>query len=189
MKLPSLSWSSQTSFWDQSTQSLWPWQHIHLCLERNCVCDCIHFDSLIPTVMQYQWNPIKMETSSVTPIHKKGSKSDPKYYWPMSLTSLISRIMKHIFSSQIISHPESHNIITSIQFSFQLNYSCESQLLLTSEFFSIHLDSNLEVGIRRYTWFLQDFWQNTTQKIGRQIKLPWYYKQWSFIWLHYSKSP
>ena len=57
--------------------------------------------------------------------------------------------MEHILSSQIMSYLGSHNIITSTQFDFQQNHdhSCESQLLLTTNDFARHLDSNVQVDI------------------------------------------
>ena len=88
-----------------------------------------------------------MEQAYVTPIFKKGNKSDPKNYRPVSLTSIISKTIEHILSSQIMSYLESHNIITSTQFGFRHNRSCESQLLLTTDDFARHLDSNVQVDI------------------------------------------
>ena len=72
---------------------------------------------------------------------------DPKNYRPVSLTYIISKTMEHILSSQIMSYLESHNIITSTHFGFQQNHSCESQLLLTTDNFARHLDSNVQVDI------------------------------------------
>ena len=48
-----------------------------------------------------------------------------------------------------MSYLESHNIITSTQFGFRQNHSCESQLLLTTDDFARHLDSNelVDIGI------------------------------------------
>ena len=91
--------------------------------------------------------PLEWKQAYVTPILKKGNKSDPKNYRPVSLTSIISKIMEHILSSQIMSYLESHNIITSTQFGFRQNHSCESQLLLTTDDFARHLDSNVQVDI------------------------------------------
>ena len=84
----------------------------------------------------------------VIPIHKKGSKSDPKNYRPVSLTSIICKTMEHILSSQIMHHIESLGIICETQFGFRQKHSCEIQLLLTMDDFARALDHNNQVDVR-----------------------------------------
>ena len=59
----------------------------------------------------------------VIPIRKKGSKSDPKNYRPVSLTSIICKTMEHILSSQIMHHTESQGIICEGSVWFQTESS------------------------------------------------------------------
>ena len=54
--------------------------------------------------------PQDRKKAYVIPIHKKGSKTDPKNYRPVSLTSIICKTMEHILSSQIMHHIESQGI-------------------------------------------------------------------------------
>ena len=85
----------------------------------------------------------------VIPIHKKGSKSDPKNYRPVhvSLTSIICKTMEHILCSQIMHHIESRGIICETQFGFRQKHSGEPQLLLTIDDFARALDHNNQVDV------------------------------------------
>ena len=75
--------------------------------------------------------PVEWKSAHVTPIFKKGDKSNPSNYRPISLTSIVCKVMEHIIHSQIINHLDNHNLLTSRQFGFRKARSCESQLLLT----------------------------------------------------------
>ena len=48
--------------------------------------------------------PAVWKQAYVTSIHKKGNRSDPKNYHPVSLTSLICKTMEHILVSQAMKH-------------------------------------------------------------------------------------
>ena len=65
----------------------------------------------------------------------------------MSLTSIISKTMEHILSSQIMNYLECHYILTTTQFGFRQKHSCESQLLLTTDDLARFLDSNTQVDV------------------------------------------
>ena len=64
----------------------------------------------------------------ITPIFKKGDRSDPKNYHPVSLTSIVCKTMEHVLVSQIMHHLETNNILVETQFGFRVSHSCESQL-------------------------------------------------------------
>ena len=62
--------------------------------------------------------PAVWKQAHVTPIYKKGNRSDPKHYRPVSLTSLICKTMEHILVSQIMKYLESNNILIQEQHGF-----------------------------------------------------------------------
>ena len=66
----------------------------------------------------------------VTPIFKKGLKSNPCDYRPISLTSVICRILEIILHSHIYSHLISNNILSSVQHGFLPKRSSQSQQLV-----------------------------------------------------------
>ena len=75
--------------------------------------------------------PLIWKRAHVCPIFKKGNRSDPRNYCPVSLTSIVCKTMEHILYSQMTHHFESNNILVDVQFGFRSHHSCESQLLIT----------------------------------------------------------
>ena len=66
------------------------------------------------------------------PIYHQFLKGDcclPQNYWPISLTSTVSKILEHIISSHIMEHLECNHILYELQYGFRHNRSCESQLI------------------------------------------------------------
>ena len=51
--------------------------------------------------------PNDWKQAYVTPIYKKGDKSSPINYCPVSLTSVVCKTMEHIHVSSIMAHLES----------------------------------------------------------------------------------
>ena len=56
-------------------------------------------------------SPKDWNSSIVTPIYKKGLKSDPSNYRPISPTCICCKIMEHIMLSHIVKHIAKNNII------------------------------------------------------------------------------
>ena len=76
--------------------------------------------------------PKDWKVAQVTPIFKKGNRSDPLNYRPISLTSICSRILEHILYSNIMSHLEANDLLTRSQHGFRKHRSCATQLALYS---------------------------------------------------------
>ena len=68
----------------------------------------------------------------VTPIYKKGLKSDPSNYRPISLTCMWCKIMEHIMLSHIAKHIAKNNIIIIEQHGFWIKLSTITQLINTT---------------------------------------------------------
>ena len=86
------------------------------------------------------WKP-----ALVTPIFKKGDKSSPANYRPISLTSVCCKVMEHIFHSQIMQHLDAHNILSDYQHGFRKKRSCDSQLILTLQDLAQGLDEGEQI--------------------------------------------
>ena len=68
----------------------------------------------------------------ITPVFKKGPRSDPANYRPVSLTCISCKLLEHILCTHIRSHLDRHNILTPCNHGFRSRHSCETQLLLTT---------------------------------------------------------
>ena len=73
--------------------------------------------------------PEAWKTALVTAIYKKGNKSDPAYYRPISLTCILCKVMEHIVLSHMWKHLNRNNIILPDQHGFRSGLSCETQLV------------------------------------------------------------
>ena len=91
-------------------------------------------------------------TANIIPIFKKGKKSDPRNYRPISLTSVSSKIMEHILYSQIMDHLDENSILVKFQHGFRSQHSCESQLIITINDLTKNLDNNTQTDL-----FILDF--------------------------------
>ena len=67
----------------------------------------------------------------VQPVFKKGDRSCAANYRPISLTSVICKLLEHVIRSSMTSHFDRNNILVTTQHGFRKNRSCETQLILT----------------------------------------------------------
>jgi hypothetical protein len=78
--------------------------------------------------------PTLWKQANVAPVFKKGEKSKPANYRPISLTCICSKLMEHVITSAIMTHASDNNILYEHQHGFRSKRSCETQLLeFTSE--------------------------------------------------------
>ncbi|XP_072037037.1 uncharacterized protein [Amphiura filiformis] len=75
----------------------------------------------------HQWGE-----ANVSAIYKKGEKSRPENYRPVSLTSVpCKEVMEHIIHSHVMGHLEQNSILVDKQHGFRAKHSTEIQLILT----------------------------------------------------------
>ena len=84
--------------------------------------------------------PRNWKRGNITPIYKKGRKDDPLNYRPISLTSVLCKLLEKIIRKRIVAHLDSNNIISSHQHGFRHRKSCLTALLEYFEDISQYLD-------------------------------------------------
>jgi hypothetical protein len=89
--------------------------------------------------------PKDWKLANVTPLFKKGDKSDPGNYRPVSLTSITCKILEHIIYSSIVNHLDKNNVLCPHQHGFRKNRSCETQLIGLIDDLSKGLDGNTQI--------------------------------------------
>jgi hypothetical protein len=77
--------------------------------------------------------PLDWTKANVTALFKKGDRSDPANYRPVSLMCVLCNVMEHIIYHNIMDHLEYHKILNQFQHGFRKQYSCETQLINTVE--------------------------------------------------------
>ena len=88
--------------------------------------------------------PTDWKKATVSPIFKKGSRSDPANYRAISLTSLLCKTLEHIIYSHVMGHLERNNILSTNQFGFRQKRSADLQLLLTVHDLASSLNDNAQ---------------------------------------------
>ncbi len=86
--------------------------------------------------------PDDWKLANVSPIHKKGNKHVKENYRPISLTSIVCRVMERIIKNSIVKHLDKNKHFSPDQFGFRCKRSCVLQLL---EFFE-EITSMLDQG-------------------------------------------
>ena len=92
----------------------------------------------------------------ITALHKKGMKSDPGNYRPVSMTSVISKIMESIVRDAIVDHLVRNNLLNDDQHGFVPGRDCITQLLLCIEEWTQLVEENLAFDVI-YTDFAKAF--------------------------------
>ena len=89
--------------------------------------------------------PDQWKTARVIPIHKRDSKSDPSKYRPISLLSVISKVMESSVHKQLQRYLLRHNLISNKQYGFRPNHSTADLLTVLSQTWNNILDKGGEV--------------------------------------------
>lgn len=89
--------------------------------------------------------PSDWKEAQITPLFKKGDKSSPGNYRPVSLTSVVCKVMESIVRDGIIQHLTSNKLLSKCQHGFISGRSCTTNLLATLEDWTNMLDSGSSV--------------------------------------------
>ena len=89
--------------------------------------------------------PTKWKTAEVKPIFKKGVKSNPGNYRPVSLTSIVCKIFEFFIRDALYNHFVNNNLLSPHQFGLCKGRSCVTQLLNTIDYWFYYIDKNIPV--------------------------------------------
>ena len=78
--------------------------------------------------------PQDWKDAIITPLHKKGEKEFASNYRPISLTSIVCKVMESIIKDDILAYMVSNKLLTNLQHGFVPGKSCQSNLLLMLNF-------------------------------------------------------
>ena len=100
--------------------------------------------------------PEDWKNANVTAIHKKSDKHIADNYRPISLTSVICKLMESITSDALVCHMKSNNLFTNKQFGFLKGRSATLQLLNVLDDWTKLLDAGISIDVV-YTDFQKAF--------------------------------
>ena len=84
--------------------------------------------------------PREWKHANVSVIHKKGAKTSPKNYRPVSLTCIICKTLESIIRDEIVDHMKTNKLFSPKQFGFIAGRSCVLQLLHVLDIWTEILD-------------------------------------------------
>ena len=92
----------------------------------------------------------------ITAMHKKGLKASIENYRPVSITSVICKMMESIIRDKLVSHMLNANLFADEQYGFVPNKDCMTNLLLELEDWAEALEFGYDIDLI-YTDFAKAF--------------------------------
>ena len=89
--------------------------------------------------------PSKWKNVIVSPIHKADDRHSPKNYRPITITSVLCRLLEKLIKKKLMNHLLSNGVIPSEQHGFMQQKSCLTNLLETMEDISKWQDMGIPV--------------------------------------------
>jgi hypothetical protein len=100
------------------------------------VLACIFNKSLRTGVVPNDWRE-----ANVTPIFKKGKRTAPENYRPVSLTSVSCKLLESVVKDKVMAHLKKHKLIRSSKHGFLPGRNCTTNLLSFFEKVTSQVDS------------------------------------------------
>lgn len=95
--------------------------------------------------LMYGMLPEDWRAARVVPVFKKGDRSLPQNYRPISLTSSCCKLIEHIIANHILDYLKEHAVLTPWQHGFRKGYSTVTQLVTITHSFASVLDNNGQI--------------------------------------------
>ena len=91
--------------------------------------------------------PLEWKQGSVVPIFKGGSRQEPLNYRPVSLTSVLSKVLEGIVRDRLMEHLIETGQLNNAQHGFLPKRSCATQLLASLEDWTRHIENGDSVDV------------------------------------------
>ena len=85
--------------------------------------------------------PQDWRSANIAPVFKSGNKHNPSNYRPISLTSLVIKVMEKLVHKNISEYLSQNNLLSPAQHGFRKHHSCQTQLLSTVHDWAKYLDN------------------------------------------------
>ena len=113
--------------------------HPHV-LKETASSICVPLSIIFKESLSTGETPDDWRKANVTPIFKKGDRTDPANYRPISLTSHVCKVLESIVREQVTDHLKTNNLLSDEQHGFREGRSCLSNLLTTLDDWTSILD-------------------------------------------------
>ena len=134
--------------------------------------------------------PEDWRKANITPVFKSGTKSSVGNYRPISLTSILCKVMESIIRDYIVAHLTYHNLIKPSQHGFMAKKSCLTNLLEYLEVLTSLVDNGHNVDVV-YLDFRKAFDKVPHQRLLRKMEahgISGNLLEWVSAWLYGRKQ-
>ena len=98
--------------------------------------------SIVTAVFPEAW-----KLARVIPIHKSGDQSDPSNFRPISILSVLSKILEKVVAIQLMSYLTQNNILSPHQYAYRPSHSTEHAMLDAVDWIEKHVDDGHVVSL------------------------------------------
>ena len=90
--------------------------------------------------------PERWKVAKITPLFKKGDKSNPDHYRQISLLPCVSKVLERVIQRQLVKFLLDNNILTKHQSGFRTMHSTSTTLIKVTDEWLMSLDNGLYTG-------------------------------------------
>lgn len=108
--------------------------------------------------------------ANVTPLFKKGSKSNPGNYRPVSLTCILCKVLESIIRDKLVKHMLENNLLSKHQHGFISGRSSSTNLLTVLDAWTEALDNSTPIDAI-YLDFAKAFDSVPHERLARKLKM------------------
>ncbi len=117
-------------------------------LLRNCNAELAPvFTKIFNTCLHQSYWPQLWKSARVVPVHKKGKKTCPKNYRPISLLPVPAKVFEEILVENMNKHIDKYHLLSLRQFGFRKGKSASDLLLLLDNEWSQKMDTGEETRV------------------------------------------
>ena len=91
--------------------------------------------------------PDDLKRARVIPIHKKGSRTDPSMYRPISILSTISKVIEKVLHDQVFTYLKTNGLMYEFQSGFRQSYSTNTCLIHLTDYIKFQSDKGNLTGM------------------------------------------
>ena len=120
---------------------------LHPMLLKSCPALAYPIYKIFASSLQTGTLPHQWKLSEIVPLFKRGSRSDPLNYRPISLTSVCCKTLERIVVEHMYHYLEENHILSEDQYGFRRGRTVDDQLLLTYDFVTSEVDKGNVVDV------------------------------------------
>jgi len=90
--------------------------------------------------------PERLKYSTIKPLYKKGNKTDPSNYRPISLLTSFSKVIQKVLYNRLIEYINNNKILNPLQFGFSKKLATEDAIFKLTQAILIALNSGKMAG-------------------------------------------